>query len=215
MLLGSLAVVAFGLTLPATRLAVPYLDPMFIGLGRAVVAALVAILWLGVTRSRPPTKDQLPRLAVVAAGVVIGFPLLSACATESANASHGAVVLGTLPLGTAVVGAVVSDERPSIGFWLSALGGAALVVGYALWSGTGTIRVGDIALFGAVASAAVGYAVGGQLARAMGGGKVICWALVLSLPAIVLPAWVTAPQALAAIPPGVWAGFLYLALVLR
>ena len=46
MLLGLVAVSAFGLTLPATRIVVPYLDPIFIGLGRAVIAALFAVIIL-------------------------------------------------------------------------------------------------------------------------------------------------------------------------
>ncbi|HSH42280.1 MAG TPA: DMT family transporter [Arenicellales bacterium] len=213
MLYGLLGVTAFGLTLPITRFVTPYLDPVFIGLGRAVLAALVAAALLLVTRQRLPAPRQLGRLLVVGLGVVIGFPVLSAWAMQTAPASHGGVVLGILPLATAVASMFVSNDRPSIGFWLFGILGSALVVAYALIEGVGRIQAADLALLGAVVSAAVGYAVGGDLSRRLGGWQVICWALVLMLPVIAAPAWWHMPDTLAAVPLPAWTGFLYLALV--
>ena len=213
MWLGLLGVTGFGFTLPVTRLVIPELDPVFIGSGRAVVAAGLAGLVLLAKRSRLPTVSQWRQLLVVAAGVVVGFPMLSAWAMQTVPASHGGVVLGVLPLATAVVGAFIMGERPSMGFWLVSLAGSATVVGYALWTGAGTLQIGDLALLGAVVSAAIGYAVGGKLTKELGGGPVICWALVISLPLIVFPAWLTAPESFAAVSGDAWLGFLYLALV--
>ena len=101
MILGFLGVAAFGLTLPATRFIVPYFDPIFIGLGRAVIASVVAAFILIATRQSRPTRHQLMQLSVVALGVVLGFPVLTAFAMETVPASHGGVVLGVLPLATA------------------------------------------------------------------------------------------------------------------
>ena len=44
---GFIGVASFSLTLPATRVAVAGLDPVFIGLGRAVVAAVLAAIAMG------------------------------------------------------------------------------------------------------------------------------------------------------------------------
>lgn len=213
MLYGLLGVVAFGLTLPVTRFVTPDLDPVFIGLGRAVLAALVAGALLSATRQPLPTRRQLGRLIVVGLGVVIGFPVLSAWAMQTAPASHGGVVLGILPLATAIASVFVSSDRPSPGFWAFGVLGSVLVVVYALLEGVGRIQLADLALLGAVVSAAVGYAVGGTLARQLGGWQVISWALVLMLPVIVGPALWRMPASLEAVPAPVWAGFLYLALV--
>jgi drug/metabolite transporter (DMT)-like permease len=213
MLLGFLGVMAFGLTLPATRFVVAYFDPVFIGLGRAAVAAPVAGLLLIATRQTPPNRSQLYRLLVIASGVVVGFPMLSAWAMKTVPASHGGVILGILPLATALTGVMVSNERPSFGFWVSSLIGGVAVVSYSLSKGFGSIQGGDLALLAAVASAAVGYAVGGQLAKEIGGWQVICWALVVSLPFIIVPAWALAPEVEDDIPSGVWCGFLYLSMV--
>jgi drug/metabolite transporter (DMT)-like permease len=213
LLLGLLGITAFGLTLPITREVVSALDPLFVGLGRAFVAGLVATLWLAVTHSPVPRRRHWPRLLLVAAGAVLGFPLLSAWAMQTLPASHGGVVLGVLPLMTALVGTLMSDERPSMGFWLAGIAGSAVVVGYALQRGGGVLQPGDLALLGAVLSAAVAYAAGGQLAKDLGGGAVICWALVLALPFIAVPTLMMAPRTLAALPTQIWMGFLYLALV--
>lgn len=213
MLYGLLGVAAFGLTLPATRYVAPYLDPVFIGLGRAVLAALVAGLLLYASRQPIPTRRQFGGLFIVGLGVVVGFPVFSAWAMQTAPASHGGVMLGILPLATAIASVFVSRDRPSAGFWLFGVLGSVLVVAYALLEGVGRIQVADLALLGAVVSAAVGYAVGGELSRHLGGWQVICWTLVLMCPLIVGPAVWRAPADPVEIPTVAWACFLYLALV--
>ena len=54
LLLGILGVAIFGLTLPATRLAVAELDPLFVTAGRSLVAAALACAdpAVGAARSR-------------------------------------------------------------------------------------------------------------------------------------------------------------------
>ncbi len=112
MWLGLMGVVAFGLTLPFNRIIAPFMHPVFIGLGRAVVAGCVAVLLLLVMRAPFPDKSDWFRLAGVACGVVLGFPVLSAWAMQTVPASHGGVVLGVLPLATAIAATLVSGERP-------------------------------------------------------------------------------------------------------
>ena len=214
MILGFLGVAAFGLTLPATRFIVPYFDPIFIGLGRAVIASVVAAFILIATRQSRPTRHQLMQLSVVALGVVLGFPVLTAWAMETVPASHGGVVLGVLPLATAVAAVIVSREKPSAGFWIFSLIGSIVVVTYSLLQGFGSFQLGDMLLIGAILSAGMGYALGGKLSKELGGWQVICWALVISLPFIIFPAWMQAPEEnFSNLPLNVLLSFLYLALV--
>ena len=214
MILGFLGVVAFGLTLPATRFIVPYFDPIFIGLGRAVIASVVAAFILMVTKQSRPNRHQLMQLSVVALGVVLGFPVLTAWAMETVPASHGGVVLGVLPLATATAAVMVSREKPSIGFWIFSLIGSIVVVSYSLLQGFGSFQLGDLLLLGAILSAGMGYALGGKLSKELGGWQVICWALVISFPFIVFPAWMQAPdENFSNLPLNVLLSFLYLALV--
>ena len=214
MFLGLVGVVSFGLTLPATRFIIPYFEPVFIGLGRAVIASVVAALLLIATKQTRPSKNQFYQLLVVASGVVVGFPILSAWAMKTVPASHGGVVLGVLPLATAIVGAMVSKEKPSVAFWISGIVGSAVVIAYSLLQGVGEFQTGDFFLLGAIVSAATGYALGGKLSKEIGGWQVICWALVISFPFIIVPAWLEAPQeAVGSLPLNVLLSFLYLALV--
>lgn len=214
MILGVLGVVAFGLTLPATRFIVPYFEPIFIGLGRAVMASVVAAFILIATKQSTPNRHQLMQLSVVALGVVVGFPVLTAWAMETVPASHGGVVLGVLPLATATAAVMVSREKPSAGFWIFSLLGSIVVVTYSLLQGFGSFQLGDLFLIGAILSAGLGYALGGKLSKELGGWQVICWALVISFPFIIFPAWMQAPEKnFSNLPLNVLLSFLYLALV--
>jgi drug/metabolite transporter (DMT)-like permease len=148
----------------------------------------------------------------VALGCVLGFPLLSSIAMRSVPASHGAVLAGLLPLATALYAALRGYERPSTGFWFVALLGTGLVVAFALRQGGGHLLPADLLMFGAVVSAAAGYAEGGRLARTLGGQEVICWALVLAaVPAAVLLLALEGDQLarLGAVGPASWLGFGY------
>jgi drug/metabolite transporter (DMT)-like permease len=211
--LGFLGVAGFSLTFPATRVAVTYLDPVLVGLGRSVAAGALAAALLWLTRQPPPTRAQVRSLAVVAGGVIIGFPLLSAWALRQLPASHAAVLGAILPLLTAIVGALRTGERASSSFWVAAVLGSGVVVTFAWVSGTSGAHGADIALLAAALAAAVGYAEGGRLAKEMGGWQVICWALVLAAPVVALPAAFAAGRHGLLAPPEAWLGFAYVSLV--
>lgn len=214
LLLGFVGVAIFGLTLPMTRVAVAELDPLFIALGRGIVAAVLAALALWMARSPLPSRGQWRALAIIALGVVFGFPILATIAMQYVPAAHGGVVLAILPLATAVAGVFFAAERPSAGFWACSVAGTLAVLVFATLESDEIERVeyADLLLAAAVVLAAIGYAVGGVLTRALGGWQVISWAVVLSTPAnlAVLLAlrtpinWEASWQA--------WGAFFYLAL---
>ncbi len=215
--LGLLGVVIFALTLPLTRLAVgtpgaPQFSGVFVSSGRATVAALLSIVFLWATHApRPKRADWLP-LCVVALGVVFGFPLFSSIAMRHVEAVHASVILGVVPLATALVGAWLHRQRPSAGFWACAGLGTALVVAFAvLRSGhSGLMLAGaDVLLLLAMACAAVGYGMGGLLSQRLRADHVICWALVIGLPLNMPLALMEYPQT--AINFESWAAFFYVA----
>ncbi|WP_318241905.1 DMT family transporter [Arthrobacter pullicola] len=212
---GFLGVLAFSFTLPFTRIAVQDLDPLLVGGGRAVVAALLAAAVLLATRSARPSSAQWRRLAIVAAGVVAGFPLLTSFALQTVPASHGAVVIGLLPAATAVAAVLRAGERPSIRFWVASLAGACATVGFVLLDAGGFsgLGAGDLLLLGAVVLAAFGYAEGGLLARELGAWQTICWALVLALPAMLIPTGMGLSAGFPDASPAAWLAFGYLAVI--
>ena len=182
MLLGFVGVLLFSLTLPFTRIAVAELSPYFVTFGRSSLGGICAVLLFIFTRPKLPTPSQLLRLSIMALGVVYGFPLFVSLAMTTLPSAHGGIVLGVLPLVTAVVGALRFNERPSLAFWITAILGSLLVVTYAYFNGSGGLASEDWLLFFAVLSAAVGYSEGGKLSEEMSSVDVISWALVLTLP---------------------------------
>lgn len=209
---GLLGVVIFAMTLPMTRLAVgpasdPQLPPAFVTAGRAAAAALLSLVYLIATRAPWPKRAHWPALAVCAGGTVLGFPLFLGFALRQADAMHAAVVTGVLPLATALVAAAYFRQRPSNGFWVCAVLGCALVVGFAAQQGGGHLSVADGLLLLAVLSAAIGYVAGARLATEMTPEQVICWVLVLSLPLTLPATWATWPES--PVRPQAWGGFAY------
>lgn len=213
LLFGALGVLSFSLTLPATKLAVADLDGTVVGLGRALVAAALAAAVLLVRRERLPSREQLRGLAIVGAGVVVGFPLLSAWAIERVDAAHGAVLTGLLPIATAVGAVVLAGERPSLAFWLASLAGLGAVLLFAASMGGGAPQLADLLLLAAVAAAGLGYAEGGRLARGLGGWQVICWALLFSAPFVAVPVGLRLAAVGLSAGPGAWLSFAYVSVV--
>ena len=212
---GLLGVAAFSFTVPFTRVAVESMSPLFIGSGRAVIAAVLAAAALAITRQHLPRGIQWLRLAVVAVGVVIGFPLLTSFALTTASASHGAVVIALLPAATAVTAVIRGNERPPLRFWIMASVGALVAVVFASLQGGGTIRLhwSDLLLFGAVAAAAIGYAEGGLLAREIGSWQTVSWALVLAAPLMIALMIIAIVERPPTGTPTQWAAFAYLGVV--
>jgi drug/metabolite transporter (DMT)-like permease len=213
MLYGMAGILGFSLTLPATRVAVQYLDPILVGFGRAIIAGILASLVLIATRQSLPTKSQIKRLAIVASGVIVGFPLLSAWALQFVPSVHGAIIVGILPLATVVAGTLGGNEKPSLLFWFLSILGASVIIAYAIIEKGGSVEPADLALLGAMVLAAIGYAEGAKLSKEIGGWKVISWALVLSMPFLLIPVgWVLFHSDLN-VPLAGWIGFGYVSII--
>lgn len=206
---GLVGVLIFSGSLPATRVAVGDFTPLFLTSARAVIAALLgAALLLALGQRRPASSDLGP-LVVVALGVVIGFPLLTALALQHVTSAHAIVFVGLLPLATALFGVWRGRERPRPAFWLFSVIGSLLVVGFALRQGGGASLAGDLLVVAAILLCGLGYAEGAVLSRRLGGWQVISWALVLASPVMAAAAFATLPGSWAGITPPAWAGLAY------
>lgn len=206
---GMLGVIIFSGSLPATRVAVRGFEPFFLTSARAVIAAMLgaALLW-GLRQKRPPSSD-FGSLAVVALGVVVGFPLLTALALQHITSAHSIVFIGLLPLATATFGVLRGGERPRPGFWLFSIAGALTVSGFALTQSGSVSLIGDMLMVGAILLCGLGYAEGAALSRRLGGWQVISWALLLALPVMAMVALARLPESLSTIDLPVWVGLAY------
>lgn len=205
--LGSAGVLIFSFSFPATKWALEGFDPWFVAFGRATLAAALAAVALLLRHAPRPSLRQALRLAVVAGGVVVGFPLLSSIALQTTGSAHGAIVIALLPAATAVAAVLRAGERPTLLFWLAAGAGVAIVTAFAVGESSGGLTGGDLYLLASVVVCGIGYAEGGALSRELGAVETICWALLLSLPVAAVVAALTLP---ATAPSGkAVAGLLY------
>lgn len=206
---GLLGVIIFSGSLPATRVAVGGFSAMFLTSARAVIAALLGAALLGLLRQARPARTDLASLTIVAIGVVVGFPLLTALALQHITSAHSIVFIGLLPLSTAIFGVLRGGERPQPLFWLFAVLGSATVAGFALAADGSASLTGDLLMVAAIVLCGLGYAEGAALSRRLGGWQVISWALLLSLPLMAALAILTWPPALSGISVPAWIGLAY------
>jgi drug/metabolite transporter (DMT)-like permease len=206
---GLLGVVIFSASLPATRVAVADFPPLFLTAARAAIAALLAAVFLLLLRQARPARGDLGSLAITALGVVIGFPLLTALALQHITSAHSIVFIGLLPLATAVFAVLRGKERPKPMFWLFSILGSLAVVVFALANDGAASPAGDLLMIAAIVVCGLGYAEGAVLSRRLGGWQVICWALVLASPVMLLLAIATSPPSWAAIGTPAWLGLGY------
>ena len=206
---GFIGMLIFSGSLPATRVAVMELDPLFLTGARAAIAGLLALAALSLFRQRRPTAHQWRSLVLVSLGVVLGFPLLTALALQQVTAAHTLVFMGLLPLSTAIFGVLRGGERPQPSFWFFSLLGSALVMGFAASQGMAASWRGDVLMLLGIAICGLGYAEGGRLSRDLGGWQVISWALVLALPAMLLLAALRWPADMAQVSATAWLGLAY------
>ncbi|WP_055699055.1 MULTISPECIES: DMT family transporter [Streptomyces] len=211
-LMAALGVTAFSLTFPATAWGLEGIGPWSFVTLRGVLAALIAGGCLLALRVALPHRRHWAGLAVVGAGVVVGFPLLTTLALRTSTTAHAAVVVGLLPLTTAVFSVVRTGARPSRTFWVAALAGAAAVIAFTVQQSGGALSTADLYLFAALLICAAGYTEGGRLAREMPGWQVIGWGLVLCLPFNVVGALLALPHESFALTGHSTAGLLYSAI---
>lgn len=210
---GFLGVLVFSGSLPATRAAVADFDPVFVTGARAVIAGVLgAALLFALKAKRPERRDLLPLLGVTM-GVVVVWPLMIAFSLQLVPSAHGTMFIGLLPLMTAIFGVMRGGERPKPRFWLFAIAGSALVVGYAFISNGLALSLPDFFMLIGVTVCGYGYAEGAQLTRRLGGWQAISWALVLGMPLMLALCFFYAPADFHAVHEASWLGLIYAGLM--
>ncbi len=206
---GLIGVIIFSGSLPATRVAVADFSPMFLTSARAVIAALLGTVLLVLLRQARPGRNDLLSLGIVALGVVVGFPLLTALALRHITSAHSMVFIGLLPLATAVFAVLRGGERPKPLFWLFSCLGSATVAAFALSSGGSDSLTGDLLMIAAIILCGLGYAEGAKLSRRLGGWQVISWALVLSAPLMLVLTVTALPASWEGVAAPAWISLVY------
>ena len=206
---GLLGVIIFSASLPATRVAVQGFSPLFLTSARAVIAACLGAICLLVLKNARPQRADIFPLVIVAFGVVLGFPLLTALALQHVTSAHSIVFIGLLPLATSIFAVLRGGERPRVWFWVFSLIGGATVSIFALTHSSAGETTGDLLMVAAIVVCGLGYAEGAVLSRKLGGWQVISWALLMALPAMAVLALFNVPTSFTAIGAPAWLGLGY------
>ena len=213
--LGTLGMLAFSGTLPATRIAAPTFGPTILTCGRIVIAAALGALTLLMMRQRPALERRhLLGITWTGLGLAVGYPFFVALAVEHVPASHGAVVIGLAPAATAILSVVRTGERAPPRFWAGCAIGAAAVAAFAVWHGGGQIALADGWLIAATLSVGFAYVEGGRVSRELGGTVTLCWAMIFLSPFAGIGLVVAAlNRDWSIISWGAWTGFAYAGIV--
>lgn len=206
---GFLGMCIFSGSLPATKAAVLFFEPVFLTAARASIAGLLALAVIFLVKGKIPSRRQILPLFIVAFGVVLGFPLFTAIALQQISSAHSIVFLALLPLSTAIFAVWRGNERPKPAFWLFSILGSLLVMGFAFSQGIAANLTGDLLMLLSVVVCGFGYAEGAVLAKQLGGLRVICWALVLSLPIMLVLGLIEMPAQFSDISTSGWVGLAY------
>lgn len=181
-----IGVLIFSLTLPVTKIALTQFETTQIVVWRGLIACMLAATILLNLRPKFPNPKQWRDLVFCACGTVFGFPTFLTLGLQTVPASHGAIVVGLLPLATTVISALITKERPSPAFWLVSIFGTLLTLLFVLKQTNGVPQIGHIYLFISVLLAALGYTFGGRLSKELGGWQVSCWVIIAALPVLLI-----------------------------
>ncbi|WP_226894004.1 MULTISPECIES: DMT family transporter [Gammaproteobacteria] len=209
---GFIGMLIFSGSLPATKAAVLGFEPLFLTAARASIAGLLSLLMLLLYKEKLPTFKQWISLTIVSLGVVVGFPLLTAIALQEITSAHSLVFLALLPLSTAIFAVIRGGEKPRPIFWLFSILGSLFVMGYALSQGGASSISADLLMIASVIVCGLGYAEGATLTKALGGWQVICWALIVSLPPMLILSFILMPEQLTIISTSAWVGLGYVSI---
>jgi len=179
---GIISVVAFSLTAPATKLAVASFTPFAVTGMRGLIAGIFCLAYLAWKRGPVPDSKTLGSLFLVGAVGAVGFSVLLALGLQTVPATHASVFLAMLPLLTAMMSQWMLRESTSPLFWLGAVSGAAISMGFMIARSHGHLAIGDVYLFAAVLSAAWGYVRVAKYTRVMGGARTMSWLVVSCSP---------------------------------
>lgn len=213
------AVVIWGASPFATKLGVMDTDPLLVGLLRTVVAAAASIpLTLMGRVRRPATGRDWSWLVVSAVCGFVIFPVFFSLGLRLSTASHGALLIATLPIWTGLIAAGLERRMPArrwlYGCALALAGTAALIGERSGFEGGSNPVLGDLVILVGCWACALGYVAGARLSGTLGSWSTTMWGVtigtVIGVPVLLLTrGWETVLQ----VGPAGWIAILYLAFV--
>ncbi len=181
--LAAFAVILWGATPAATKVAVSGMDASLAALLRTVFAAGVTLPVVLLFRMPlPQGKRDWGLLLLSAAAGFGGFTILFSLGVARTSASHAALINAAIPLFVGFFGAVAEGQRPGR-YWIA--GVAVAIIGEIVLiserGGGGAVTLfGDLLCVGSSALAGLGYVAGSRLAIRLGTFSVTFWGIAIA-----------------------------------
>ena len=183
--LAALAVLFWGGTPVANKIAVATIDPATTGVLRAILAGPIAIL-LVFALKLPFPKSSHDRLLLVVSGITSFaiWPTLLSIGISLTTAAHAGLILAQIPIFTGLFAALVNRKWPGFRWWI---GSIVAVVGtfFLILYRNGTTAedasiTGDLVVLAGVIACSIGYIAGGKLSPVIGTWATTFWGIALA-----------------------------------
>ena len=189
MLFALVGVFLFSLSLPMTKWALESFNPYLTATSRPILASLLAIPLMLTAKVPALPRTLWKPMVFTTIGAAFAWPLLIALALNRTTSAHVAVIAAIMPLTTAIMAVIRTNEKVSWQFWLASATGTILLILFAISRGgaeNGDL-LADLLTIGAVLASSFCYVEGAELTKLMPGWQVISWVVILALP-ICIPA---------------------------
>ena len=165
------AVIIWGASPVATKMAVADLPPLAVAVLRTVIGGFAALILALILRLKLPDTNYKRGLLLLSASCgFIAFPAFFSVGVQFTSANHASIILASLPIFTAAI-AMLWDRRWPMGLWwigvAVALGGEYILVGSKVSADDQTATLtGDLIVLAGNGFASLGYVAGGKLQQA-------------------------------------------------
>jgi drug/metabolite transporter (DMT)-like permease len=215
---GGGALLLWGGTAVANKIAVGHMDAMTAGVLRSLLAGLIAA-GIAVVWRLPFPKPARQRGLLVLSGITsfAVWPLLLSLGLGLTTASHAALIMAMIPVFTGLIAAGFERNWPRAGWWIGiaiAVVGAFFLVFYrgggALLTGGGSVT-GDLIILSGAGICALGYVAGGKLTPVIGTWSTTFWGLAIATVVLIPTFALLAPRTdWSAVGIGGWGAIAYL-----
>ncbi|KXV62458.1 permease [Acetobacter orleanensis] len=204
----ALAILSWASAYPVVRLALQFLPPIPLAAARYALAAVLALIWVGVTRPLLPRVQDLPRFVVCGAIGISLYNILFNVGEQTVSAGAASLLISFSPLISALLAVGIMGERLSIWGWVGSLISFCGVVLVAQHQPGGlTFGAGAVDVLGAAFAAALYNTVQKKLVFTY--GALATTAYVLIIGALLLTPWL--PQAISSLRAAPVTGWLLVA----
>ena len=212
------AVVIFGGSAVATKVAVSAISAVDVAILRTIIGGLVALPLALLLRIRlPDSAAQRGLLLLSGFCAFIAFPLLFTLGVSLTSANHATMILAILPVLTGAIAMAWDRQRPALAWWLGcaiAFAGEIILIYDPRADSAQASVSGDLLVWASTLFASLGYVAGARLQRSgySSRGTTFWGVCIFALLLLPVAPMVVDFESLASAGSRAWSGLLYQAI---